>query len=112
MTGGVKKFFLKKSKLYYGSNFISLDRDERFFMKTIIKNKEITNSEIISYFNQDNKTLDLNIKRKNKMIRQLTYKIQDSFNISLFKKIKNDSDKRQGSYLLIHPISINNKRNQ
>jgi len=107
-----KKFSLKKSKLYYGSNFISLDRAELFFMKTIIKNREITNSEIISYFNQDNKTLDLNIKRKNKMIRQLTYKVQDNFNVSLFKKIKNDSDKRQGSYLLIHPILINKKFDQ
>lgn len=101
-----KGFLLEEKKLKKGKLSIRLDYDERYFLKTLAAEYQIENQTLISYFNRDNKSYDLNVKRKNKMISNLASKISIKFKTELFSKELSPKDKRQSVYLLKKKLKV------
>ncbi|MDC0875213.1 hypothetical protein OAP64_06230, partial [Flavobacteriaceae bacterium] len=83
-----------------------LDYDEIYFLKTLASEYQVENQTLISYFDRDNKSYDLNVKRKNKMISTLASKILTTFKTELFTKELSSKDKRQSVYLLKKKLKL------
>lgn len=92
-------FILENKNLKQGLLSITLNVDELFFINKLIEKGQVENQDLITYFDRDSKSFDLNVKRKNTMIEKLEHKILSKFKVSLFKKIPSPKDKRQGIYV-------------
>ena len=101
-----KTFLLEGKELKKGRVSIRLDYDEIYFLKTLASEYQVENQTLISYFNRDNKSYDLNVKRKNKMISTLASKILTTFKTELFTKELSSKDKRQSVYLLQKKLKL------
>lgn len=101
-----KRFLLEGKELKKGRVSIRLDYDEIYFLKTLASEYQVENQTLISYFNRDNKSYDLNVKRKNKMISTLASKILTTFKTELFTKELSSKDKRQSVYLLQKKLKL------
>ena len=101
-----QKFILKKRSLSKGALVLKIDRDEYFFLALLAQNNRVENQELISYFDRDGKSYDLNIKRKNAMIGKLSNKLQSKFKTAIFERIPSSKDKRQGIYILKSTLTI------
>ena len=101
-----KRFLLEGKELKKGRVSIRLDYDEIYFLKTLASEYQVENQTLISYFNRDNKSYDLNVKRKNKMISTLASKISIKFKTELFTKELSSKDKRQSVYLLKKKLKL------
>lgn len=101
----ISRFKLVGKKLQKGVLSINLNYDEVYFINELITKKEVENQQIISYFDRDGKSYDLNVKRKNAMIEKLEQKIFSKFNTEVFKKIPSPKDKRQGVYIATKKLS-------
>ena len=101
-----KRFLLEGKELKKGRVSIRLDYDESYFLKTLAAEYQVENQTLISYFNRDNKSYDLNVKRKNKMISNLASKISTTFKTELFSKEPSSKDKRQSVYLLKKKLKL------
>ena len=99
-------FLLSGKDLKKGKLSIRLDYDEIYFLKTLASEYQVENQTLISYFNRDNKSYDLNVKRKNKMISTLASKILTTFKSELFTKELSSKDKRQSVYLLKKKLKL------
>ena len=62
------------------------------------------NSELVHFFNEDGKTQDLFVKRKNSMVKNLEEKLKMNFNRTFFFKSVDPSDKRQSIYQIAPKI--------
>ncbi len=105
--------FKLRSQLVLGNRFIKkgykkikIDYDEFYFLDKLVKDKKVENQDLISYFDRDGKSYDLNVKRKNAMISRLAFKIQTHFRIEIFEKVASPVDKRQGIYLLTKKLTL------
>lgn len=105
-----KIFILEGKKLKKGSKKVKLDYDQIYFLNKLCKEKSVKNSDLISYFDRDSKSYDLNIKRKNNMISNLEFQIYSVFKKKLFEKVLSPKDKRQGIYILKNKITLANKK--
>jgi len=101
-----KGFLIEGKELKKGKLSIRLDYDESYFLKTLAAEYQVENQTLISYFNRDNKSYDLNVKRKNKMISNLASKISTTFKTELFSKEPSSKDKRQSVYLLKKKLKL------
>jgi len=101
-----KRFLLEGKELKKGRVSIRLDYDEIYFLKNLAAEYQVENQTLISYFNRDNKSYDLNVKRKNKMISNLASKISTTFKTELFSKEPSSKDKRQSVYLLKKKLKL------
>ncbi|MDG1291952.1 MAG: hypothetical protein P8N91_06205 [Flavobacteriaceae bacterium] len=103
-------FLLEKKSIKKGEKFIKLDIDEKFFVECLINDIRVENQTLISYFDKDGKSYDLNVKRKNTMISKLSLKFYSQFKKELFKKAPSSIDKRQGVYVLKQKLILANKK--
>ena len=103
-------FLLDKKYIKKGNNSIKLDIDEKFFVECLIKDTNVENQTLISYFDRDGKSYDLNVKRKNSMISKLSLKFYSQFKKKLFIKTPSSVDKRQGVYVLKQKIILANEK--
>jgi LPXTG-motif cell wall-anchored protein len=96
-----KHFYFNQSTLSNHLKKAPINAEIYFFLKQLATEGRVNNSILLEYFRQNNlKTLDSVIKKKNKMIT-LLFELQDSvFSIPLIKKIKDPNDHRQVIYVL------------
>ena len=102
-------FILNGNILKRGKTTIKLDPDELYFLKYLVKNGQIDNQTLISHFDTDNKSYDLNVKRKNEMISKLSLKISSNFKKEFFIKAPSNTDKRQSVYILTQRLKLGSK---
>jgi hypothetical protein len=88
---------------------VKIDYDEFYFLNKLALKQKVENQDLISYFDRDGKSYDLNVKRKNAMVSKLSYKINSTFKNDLFKKIASPNDKRQGQYVLNSKLRLSQK---
>jgi len=105
-----KPFLLEKKLIKKGKNSIKLDTDEHYFVEYMIKNGKIENNVLISYFDNDGKSYDLNVKRKNSMISKLSLKFYSQFKKQLFEKVPSNIDKRQSIFKLKQKLILASKK--
>jgi hypothetical protein len=103
-------FLLEKKYIKKGEKSIKLDIDEKFFVECLINDIRVENQTLISYFDKDGKSYDLNVKRKNAMISKLSLKFYSQFKKDLFIKAPSSVDKRQGVYVLKQKITLASKK--
>jgi hypothetical protein len=103
-------FLLEKKYIKKGEKSIKLDIDEKFFVECLINDIRVENQTLISHFDKDGKSYDLNVKRKNAMISKLSLKFYSQFQKDLFIKAPSSVDKRQGVYVLKQKITLANKK--
>jgi len=106
----IRPFLLDKKYIKKGNNSIKLDIDEKFFVECLIKDAKVENQTLISYFDRDGKSYDLNVKRKNSMISKLSLKFYSQFKKDLFIKAPSSIDKRQSIYVLKQKLILANKK--
>ena len=95
-----KKITLTRSKLYYLGGSVPIKKSEYFFLVKLAQNQRVENQELLDYFFDENRSSDLIIKRKNKMVEELSSRIYQEFKKHFFIKAPNRKDKRQAIYLL------------
>lgn len=95
-----KKIILTRSKLYYLGGSVPIKKSEYFFLVKLANNRRVENQELLDYFFDENRSSDLIIKRKNKMVEELSSRIYQEFKKHFFIKASNRKDKRQAIYLL------------
>lgn len=103
-------FVLENEYIKKGNHALNLNNNERYFVKCLIKDGRVENQNLISYFDIDGKSYDLNVKRKNSMISMLSFKFYSQFNKDLFIKAPSSIDKRQGVYVLKQKLILADKK--
>ena len=101
-----RKITLTRSKLYYLGGSVPIKKSEYFFLVKLAHNRRVENKELLDYFFDENRSLDLIIKRKNKMVEELSSRINQEFKKHFFIKTLNRKDKRQAVYLLEKKYTI------
>ena len=78
-----------------------------FFLRQLAAEGRVDNTLLLEFFKQNNpKTLDSLIKKKNKMITSFFHLQEDVFSTPLIKKIKDPNDHRQVIYILNKSYTI------
>lgn len=103
-----KSFKLYNNSISRGRIIVELDDSELYFLSKLAKYGSILNSDLVHYFNEEGKTQDLFVKRKNSMINNLDKKLNIHFKKSFFFKLQDSSDKRQSIYQIAPRIVIQN----
>jgi hypothetical protein len=103
-------FVLENKYIKKGNHALKLNNNERYFVKCLVKDGRVENQNLISYFDIDGKSYDLNVKRKNSMISMLSFKFYSQFNKDLFIKAPSNIDKRQGVYVLKQKLILADKK--
>jgi len=101
-----KSFQLHSNSISRGRIIVELDDAELYFLSKLAKYGSILNSDLVHYFNEEGKTQDLFVKRKNSMVNDLDRKLNIHFKKSFFFKTKDASDKRQSIYQIAPRIVI------
>jgi hypothetical protein len=99
-------FFVDENGLNGLNNTLLINKDERFLLELISKNKKIDNSDVLNYFKDSKISLDASVKRKNKVIDDLNRKALEAFQVVLILKQSSKSDSRQVVYYLNSEIEM------
>lgn len=103
-----KSFKLYNNSISRGRIIVELDDSELYFLYKLAKYGSVLNSDLVHFFNEEGKTQDLFVKRKNLMINNLDKKLNIHFKKSFFFKSQDSSDKRQSIYRISPRIVIQN----
>ena len=103
-------FLVVDKSIKKGNNSMKLDIDEKFFVERLIRDAKVENHTLISYFDKDGKSYDLNVKRKNSMVSKLSTKFYSQFQKDLFEKVPSFIDKRQSVYVLKQKLILASKK--
>ena len=101
-------FFIGKNSLSGMNKSIPIDKDEKFILQLISlsKSHKIDNSIVLNYFKSDKISLDGSVKRKNKVIDDISRKALEQFDLIIIVKSVKKSDSRQAVYSLNPNIDI------
>ena len=99
-------FFVDENGLNGLNNTLLINKDERFILELISKNKKVDNSDVLNYFKDSKISLDASVKRKNKVIDDLNRKALETFQVVLILKRSSKSDSRQVVYYLNSEIEM------
>ena len=99
-------FFLSENNLSGLNKTIPIDKDERFVLELILKERKIDNSLLLNYFKNSKISNDASVKRKNKVIQELNQKALEKFEIVLIIKNSKQTDSRQTVYCLNPKIEL------
>ena len=99
-------YVLDKDSLSGSGKSIGLMKNEYDILKLFSEKRNISNSLIMDIFQEENKTKDFAVKKKNKTILSLENKLSIIFKKSFIKKGKSKSDSRQLNYFLNNKITI------
>ena len=99
-----KSYKLSNNSISKGKIIVELEASELYFLSRLAKYGFIMNSELVHLFNEDGKTQDLFVKRKNSMVKNLEEKLKMNFNRTFFFKSVDPSDKRQSVYQIAPKI--------
>ena len=101
-----RTFRLDKDKIGKGMRWVELFPNEYFFLQKIAQYGSIKNSELLQLFEEEGKSNDLFIKRKNAMLMALEAKLKQRFGTSFFQKEIDPNDKRYSIYTIAPKIII------
>ena len=99
-------YVLEKDSLSGSGKSIGLMKNEYDILKLFSEKRSISNSLIMEMFQEENKTKDFAIKKKNKMVLSLEKKLSLVFKKSFIEKRKSSSDSRQLNYFLNKKVKI------
>ena len=103
-----KSYKLNNNLFSRGRVSVELNESEIYFLSQLAKYGFILNSELLYFFNEQGKTQDLFVKRKNSMIKNLEEKLKINFKKTFFFKSLDPSDNRQSIYRISPRIVIQN----
>ena len=87
-------------------SWVELLPNEYFFLQKIAQYGSIKNSKLLQLFEEEGKSNDLFIKRKNAMLMALEAKLKQRFGTSFFQKEIDPNDKRYSIYTIAPKIII------
>ena len=93
-------FVINNNTLTGLNKSMNMSNDERFIIELLSnsKNNQVDNVFFLNYFKKPELSEDANIKRKNKVINDLNFKFEETFNLKLIMKTTKQSDSRQVAY--------------
>ena len=83
-----------------------INENEQKILSIFGKKRNVSNSEIMDLFLEQDKTKDFAVKKKNKTILSLNEKLFSVFKIEFISKKKSKSDSRQLTYFLNKKVRI------
>ena len=96
-----KAFYFNQTTLSNQLKKAPITEEMYYFLRQLAAEGRVDNTLLLKYFKQNNsKTLDSLIKKKNKMITSFFHLQEDFFSTSLIQKIKDPNDHRQVIYIL------------
>ena len=101
-----KTYILVKDEIVHVKGVLKLSKIERHLIALFVHKKLLSNSKIMSLFNEKSKTKDYAVKRKNKTTSNLNKRFLNLFDISLFSVEKSKKDSRQTNYVLNKKINF------
>ena len=101
-----RKYVLTNKEIIHSKGSIGLTKEELLFIKYFLKQKIVSNAQVMSLFIEKSKTKDYAIKRKNRITNSLNKRFLALFNINLFLIEKSKKDSRQMNYILNKNIII------
>jgi hypothetical protein len=101
-------FVINDSTLTGINKSMNISVDEKFVIELLSnsKNNQVDNVFFLNYFKKPELSDDANIKRKNKVIKDLNFKFEETFNLELIIKTTKQSDSRQVVYKLNPKVLI------
>jgi len=95
-------FVINNSTLTGINRSMNISSDEKFIIELLSnsKNNQVDNIFFLNYFKKPELSEDANIKRKNKVIKDLNFKFKETFKLELIMKTTKQSDSRQVVYKL------------
>ena len=97
---------LTNKEIIHSKGSIGLTKEELLFIKYFLKQKIVSNAQVMSLFIEKSKTKDYAIKRKNRITSSLNKRFLTLFNTNLFLIEKSKKDSRQMNYILNKNIII------
>jgi len=102
-----KAFYFNQTTLSNQLKKAPITEEMYYFLRQLAAEGRVDNTLLLKYFKQNNsKTLDSLIKKKNKMITSFFHLQEDFFSTSLIQKIKDPNDHRQVIYILNKSYTI------
>ena len=101
-----KTFRLTQKELSNRFKKIPLTVEMYQFLKHLATDQRVRNQTLLDFFNESEITADAKLKRKNKMIGDLSQNIYDCFQMTFFTKQKDRNDAREVIYRLESGINI------
>ena len=101
-----RTFRLTQKELSNRFKKIPLTVEMYHFLKHLAQHKMIRNQTVLDFFQKSDGLIDAKIKRKNKMVGDLSQNIYDCFKLNFFIKQKDKNDARGVIYILEPGITI------
>ena len=99
-------YLLDEKTISISGSSLELVEIEQKILSLFCNKKNVSNSEIMVFFQDNEKTKDFAVKRKNKTIAALNNKLYSAFKIEFINKQKSKSDSRQLTYFLNKKVRI------
>jgi hypothetical protein len=97
---------LDEKTISISGSLLELGEIEQKTLSMFCVKRNVSNSEIMALFQDNKKTKDFAVKRKNKTLAALNKKLYSAFKIEFINKQKSKSDSRQLTYFLNKKIRI------
>ena len=101
-----RTFRLTQKELSNRFKKIPLTLEMYHFLKHLAQYKMIRNQTVLDFFQKSDGSIDAKIKRKNKMVGDLSQNIYDCFQMNFYTKEKDRNDAREVIYTLASGITI------
>lgn len=99
-------YLLDEKKISISGSLLELGEIEQKTLSMFCVKRNVSNSEIMALFQDNKKTKDFAVKRKNKTLAALNKKLYSAFKIEFINKQKSKSDSRQLTYFLNKKVRI------
>ena len=99
-------YLLDEKTISSSGSSLELVEIEQKILSIFSSKRNVSNSEIMVFFHNNEKTKDFAVKRKNKTIAALNNKLYSSFRIEFINKQKSKTDSRQLTYFLNKKVRI------
>ena len=99
-------YLLDKKTISISGSLLELKEIEQKILSMFCNKRNVSNSEIMLLFQNNEKTKDFAVKRKNKTLATLNNKLYSAFKIEFINKQKSKSDSRQLAYFLNKKVRI------
>ena len=99
-------YLLDENTISISSLTKEINQKEQKLLSLLSKKRNVSNSEIMDLFLEQDKTKDFAVKKKNKTILALNEKLFSVFKIEFISKKKSKSDSRQLTYFLNKKVRI------
>jgi len=99
-------YLLDEKTISISGSLLELKEIEQKILSMFCNKRNVSNSEIMLLFQNNEKTKDFAVKRKNKTLATLNNKLYSAFKIEFINKQKSKSDSRQLAYFLNKKVRI------